>query len=62
VFSDGTLYFEAVGLHHTGNFTCHDKVKPGVKQIHMLNVNCKFDYVYMTILLLGDVTSDYCQT
>ena len=41
VFSDGTLYFEAVGLHHTGNFTCHDKVKPGVKQIHMLNVNLR---------------------
>ncbi|XP_071132426.1 uncharacterized protein [Mytilus edulis] len=41
VFSDGTLYFEDVGLHHTGNYTCYDKVKPGVKEIHVLNVNLR---------------------
>ncbi|XP_021347155.1 uncharacterized protein LOC110446331 [Mizuhopecten yessoensis] len=38
VFSDGTLYFDNVGVHHTGNYTCYDRDRPGVKQIHQLHV------------------------
>ncbi|XP_061192442.1 uncharacterized protein LOC133200693 isoform X1 [Saccostrea echinata] len=39
VFSDGTLYFENVGIHHIGNWTCYDQYRPGFKQIHELEVN-----------------------
>ncbi|XP_056019706.1 follistatin-related protein 5-like isoform X2 [Ostrea edulis] len=39
VFSDGTLYFENVGVHHIGNWTCFDQYRPGFKQVHMLDVN-----------------------
>ncbi|XP_033732811.1 uncharacterized protein LOC117322144 isoform X2 [Pecten maximus] len=38
VFSDGTLYFDNVGVHHTGNYTCYDRDQPGVKQVHQLHV------------------------
>ncbi|XP_062591247.1 follistatin-related protein 5-like isoform X3 [Saccostrea cucullata] len=39
VFSDGTLYFENVGIHHIGNWTCYDQYRPGFKQVHELKVN-----------------------
>ncbi|KAK3091696.1 hypothetical protein FSP39_021930 [Pinctada imbricata] len=39
VFSDGTLYLESVDIHHIGNWTCHDRDKPGVKQVHVLDVH-----------------------
>lgn len=43
VFSDGTLYFDNVGVHHIGNYTCYDRDQPGSKQVHELNVYCKFN-------------------
>lgn len=39
VFSDGTLYFESVGVHHIGNWTCYDKYRSGFKQVHILQIN-----------------------
>lgn len=39
VFDDGSLYISSVGIHHMGNYTCHDKEDPSIKQTHILKVH-----------------------
>ncbi|XP_022317011.2 uncharacterized protein LOC111120524 isoform X1 [Crassostrea virginica] len=39
VFSDGTLFFENVGVHHIGNWSCYDQYRSGFQQVHTLQVN-----------------------
>ncbi|KAL3876988.1 hypothetical protein ACJMK2_034756 [Sinanodonta woodiana] len=41
VFKDGTLYIEGVDIHHIGNYSCHQRNKPAVKQVNVLSVIMK---------------------
>lgn len=42
VLGDGSLYLDTVGFQVVGNLTCHDRLKPNVRQIHMLTVQSKY--------------------
>ncbi|XP_029633661.1 follistatin-related protein 5-like [Octopus sinensis] len=39
VFDDGSLYISSIGIHHIGNYSCHDKEDASIKQTHVLKVH-----------------------
>ncbi|GAB1606356.1 follistatin-related protein 5-like [Argonauta hians] len=39
VFDDGSLYISSIGIHHIGNYSCHDKQDASIKQTHVLKVH-----------------------
>ena len=46
VFSDGTLFFENVGVHHIGNWSCYDQYRSGFQQVHTLQVNSELCFTH----------------